>query len=183
MRVLSVEGLPHPGKDAVLKYVSTGLRGTAPLVHHQCICDRYTSASYPVFLSALRNAQQLRRLASESQILLGRPFVDASHIPVISRLHSDVFVEMLRRNAVSIDEVRIVLLECDPHDCFERLMTSPLSSMVALDDVFESQVQIEEVIESLRARVLRIPCPPFFDDDETAVLQIADKALHFLRGA
>lgn len=178
--IFSLEGLPHPGREAVLKYVAHKMRGTVPLIHHQCIADRGVSASYPILLSILRNVQQLKRMGSERHVLIGRPFVDGSHIPIVARVHLDVYHELLRRLIGTTAEAYIfVHIRCDAHDCFERLSTLPASHLVSLEDVGISQRLIHTTLQAQGTHILEIECPAFFDDNDALVERLGMRALQF----
>ena len=177
--IFSIEGLPHPGREGVLKYLASKMRGTVPLIQHQCIADRGVSASYPILLSTLRNVQQLKRMGSEKHVLMGRPFVDGSHIPIVAQVHLDVYDELLNRLDTTNSYI-FVHLRCDPHDCFERLSTIPPSHMVSLDDVFVTQQLIQATIKARGNHAIELECPAFFDDSDALVERISSCAHQYL---
>ena len=166
MLLLTIEGLPHPGKDIIFKCVMAKLRSKVPIVYHQCVhSERVSSAAYPAFLTSLRNLDHLRSLQHSPCVMIGKSSYDGSHVPAVARVHAEVYAEVLKLSGdIAHRKTVVVHLKCETHDCFDRMCASCPNSMT-LDEIGTCKDDILEMTTHA-SDVLEIQCPAFFDDNE-----------------
>lgn len=177
---MCMEGLPHPGLDCIGRRVRERLAAAGvPVVHHECTpSERASPGGLAPFAATLRTVLALRSMSGERHVFLGHSCMDMCHLAAAGTLHAETRRQSLLAVGAADRKVVAVHLDCDVHDCFERICSSVPAATMTLDDLEGCQRAVQTSLSGARS-VLTVRCPPYFEDDERFARQTVEAACTF----
>ena len=173
MLLLTLEGLPHSGRAAVLRIIHRDKPGwvmvTVP--HHPA----------SPWHSVARKVQAVSSNAAADIVVLNVPWFE--HVPAhptLTRLQRAMTRELVEVLGCLVDAQVMVHLRIPHDESFEQMVCSGNScfNTTTLDDLRVEQVRIaQEMLDTpknhpFQCEAFTLSCPPFFDDCE-ATLELA----------
>lgn len=185
MIVLTLEGLPHSGKCAILRCLMHRCPGwkamnVAPTPAPSCSWSSPACRSgHAMFAALLRKVRALSALATPGQVVMFNcPWFE--YLPrseVLEKLHACATERLIRRLKCSVRLHIMVLLHVHHNETFEQMVScgNPFWNGTSLADVQAAQHAIQHNLEHLGTRpqdhpfpclTYCIKCPPFFEENE-----------------
>jgi len=170
MMLLTLEGLPHSGRAAVLRIIHR-VRPAWTMIsvaHHP---------SSP-WHSLVRKVQAVSSHAAADILVLNVPWFE--HVPAhpaMARLQHEMTRELVSVLGCHVDTHAMVHLRMPHDESFEQMVCSGNSwyNAVTLEDLRAEQVRIaQEMLDApkhhpFQCQTFTLTCPPFFDDCEATL--------------
>ena len=188
MILLTLEGLPHSGKSCILRHLVHLRPGWTTLN----VAPEGPPASGPrvahmMFAALIRKARAVSRApARPSVVLLNTPWFE--HMPrqrCTWALLTDMTHELAGALGCRVGVHAMCVLQVPHDETFEQMVCcgNPFWNGTSLADVLAAQRIIARHVDSLEgpasgahpfpSRVFHVDCPPFFDENEVVVRDIA----------
>ena len=186
--LVSLEGLPHTGRDKVIRHLASKTEDIAvldvPIASAAANGGTWTAAAsqanYALFSSLLH---KLRKVASakEPVSLLTTPwFEHMPRHPAIWNLVASATRALVDAYGIDVSAHIMVLLHTPHDETFEQLVCSgnPFWNSTSLADVQFEQIHIAQMMHDVASRhpfpcvAYTIHCPPFFEENEVIVNSI-----------
>jgi hypothetical protein len=208
MLLVTLEGLPHAGRSAVLRHLVHARPDWAyvsVLPEPAATCSWPTAAAragHALFASLLRKTKAVaaaqppagRAAAAARAILLSCPWLE--HLPrsrPLWALRSAVTRELVARLGIRVHAHAMVVLHVPHDETFEQMVCcgNPYWNGTSLSDVAATQACIAQ--QAARAQdgtadhpfpcaVCTVHCPPFFEENEVVARAITARILAFVDG-
>ena len=185
MYLLTLEGLPHSGRCAVLRALAKQCPHWATLNAAAAPANTCSWASsdgrahHALFASLIRKLQAVSSLGCGNEpaggvVLLSNPwFEHLPRHPAMWRLMSELTKEAVRCLACPVRQHIMVLIHVSGDETFEQMVCcgSALWNGTSLADVHATQVHITQQMHEpsyhpFPAVTYTIHCPPFFEENE-----------------
>lgn len=189
MLLLTLEGLPHTGKTAVMQKLARQRPdwvaiNVSPDPAAACSwASPLCRSSHALFASLLRKLRGVSKCAgSDGVVLLNTSwFEHLPRHPALWTLMCDVTKELARSFGCSVDLHVMVLLRVPHDETFEQMVCcgNPFWNGTSLEDVRLAQAQIaQQMVPAAEAGhpfpclSYAIHCPPFFEENEVVAQSI-----------
>lgn len=192
MHLLTIEGLPHIGRSAIL---SAMIRLRPEWVFENATDDAQVHSSWAsdvsrrtflVFQSLVRKVTAMKKNGGNAVVVLGTPWFE--HLPrhaALLDLEENLTKELVHLFGCHVTTHTMVMLHAPHDETFEHMVCSsdPSWNTTSLHDVCHGQEIIAKRV-SLAASshpfpcvVHTIQCPAFFDDNEVVLQSIARRII------
>lgn len=171
MILVTLEGLPHSGRAAVLHHL-TRRKSDWRFAH-------VDSGNF--WAAALLKARALvptAGAASKKVLVLGAPWCEIPKHPAVAKLARDLHAEVVRVLHARVDMHVMVHLRVPVHESFEQLIVAMHQGHVnsSLADLTMNQNAVAQETMSPSSPFpclgFTVQCPAFFDDNECSLLDV-----------
>jgi hypothetical protein len=187
--LVSLEGLPHTGRDKVVRHLASGVAGFAvldvPLASTATNGGTWTcaasQANYALFASLLYKLRKVAVADPDVSLLTTPWFEHMPRHPAIWTLVASATQALVRACGVQVSAHIMVLLHASHDETFEQIVCSgnPFWNSTSLGDVQTEQIHIAQMMHDVASKhpfpciAYTIHCPPFFEENEVVVSSIA----------
>ena len=180
MYLVTLEGLPHAGRCRILRALASARPDWAPvgLAAGNGWSTPSCRATHVLFATLLRKMRAVAGAAEErgGVALLGVPwFEHLPRSPCVQALAQDMTLQLVRCLGCSVRLHVMVLLGLSHDEAFEQMVCSgnPYWNNHSLVDVAAAESCVLEQTGPFPSVVVRVQCPPFVEENEVVVADVA----------
>lgn len=188
MLLVTLEGLPHSGRTAVLRqlvrdrpeWAAVPVPGAEPAATACAWSSPHTRATHALLANLLRKAHALRAAPARGVVLLAAPwFEHPPRHPAVAALAHDAAAALCA--GLPVRAHLMVQLDVPQDETFEQMVCcgNACWNATALDDVRATRAAIAQELLDAPGRhpwpcaSFALPCEPFFDDTDACVRSLA----------
>lgn len=174
MLLLTLEGLPHSGRAAVLKLLARQQPGWLFIAVEQ---------TQSPWLALVKKIQGLAKAKGKIVVLSAPWFESVPQHPAVARLVKRMTLELVGLFGVVLDAHVMIHLKASHHESFEQMvgLANPHHNLTTLEDMSSQQnIIAHELLAAPKdhpfpPNTFTIHCPAFYDDNELTIRDVAQQ--------